>query len=185
MGTPEKNPQTIQEGDKSPPAVEVIGPDPHEFTAGSQQRSRIGTIFPFHRVLVTLPGIHATQRMEFIERFNARRRAAGQPDLPAAEEELLMQEAVDLFIDESHVLIRPDPTHMDLAFAADALLDEMQLVSRRNIRFLFAIDPRVRDAIQARGENWRICPLPQSGAEMCALIEASRVAIREGAIYYL
>ena len=182
--TPETTLKSAPDGASTPLPVEVIGPDPRTWDSGGPQRSRIGTIFPFHRVLVTLPGIHATQRMAFIERIHERRKALGQPALPAADEELLMQEAVDLFTDENHIVIRPDPSHMELAFAADSLLDEIQLVSRKNIRFLFVMDPRVRDAIQARGENWRICPLPQSAEDMCRLIEASRVSIQEGAIYY-
>jgi hypothetical protein len=165
-------------------AVEIIGPDPFVRDAAGRQKTRIGTVFPQFRTLVTLPGIHATQRLDFIEHCNERRRAAGQPALPPAEEERLMLEAVDLIFEANNILIRPDPSRMDHAFAADELLDEMQLVSRRNIRFLFVMDPRVRDAIQARGENWRISPLPQSTAEMCQLIESSRVAIREGSIYY-
>jgi hypothetical protein len=181
VGTPETTPQQPQGGQ---PAVEVIGPAPFQCGPDGQNASRIGTIFPFHRALVTLPGIHATQRMDFIERCNEKRRAAGEPALPEAEEERLLLEAVDLIFEADHILIRPDPSQMELAFAADDLLDEMQLVSRRNIRFLFVMDPKVHDAIQARGQNWRISPLPQSAADMCRLIEASRVAIRECPIYY-
>jgi hypothetical protein len=165
-------------------AVEIIGPVPFARDAAGQQLTRIGTVFPSSRTMVTLPGIHATQRLDFIEHCNEQRRAAGQPALLPAEEERLLLEAVDLIFEANHILIRPDPSEMDLAFAADELLDEMQLISRRNIRFLFVMDPRVRNAIQARGENWRICPLPRSAADMCQLIETARVAIREGAIYY-
>ena len=165
-------------------AVEIIGPDPLARDAAGQHKTHIGTVFPFWRTLVTLPGIHVTQRLDFIEHCNERRRAAGQPALPPAEEERLLLEGVDVIFEADQILIRPDPSQMDLAFAADELLEEVDLVSRRNIRFLFVMDPRVRDAIQARGENWRISPLPQSAAEMSRLIASSRVAIREGAVYY-
>jgi len=181
-------PETILQGRESikttQTAVEIIGPDPFVRDAAGQQKTRIGTVFPFLRALVTLPGIHATQRLDFVEHCNQRRRAAGQPALTPAEEERLLLEAVDLIFEANNILIRPDPSQMPLAFAADELLDEMQSVSRRRVRFLFVMNPKVRDAIQARGENWRISPLPQSAAEMCQLIESSRVAIREGAIYY-
>ncbi len=133
---------------------------------------------------MTLPGIHATQRLDFVEHCQAQRRAAGQPPLSPAEEERLLLEAVDVIFTADQILIRPDPSEMALTFAADEVLAELEWVSRRNIRFLFVMDPLVRDAIQARGENWRISPLPQSAGEMVRLIAGSRVAIREGAIYY-
>jgi len=164
--------------------VRIIGPDPFARDAGGQTKTRVGTAFPFLHTLVTTPGIHATQRLDFAEHCNQQRRAAGQPALSDAEEEHLLAGAVDLVFQERQVLIRPDPSQMELAFAADEMLSEMQLVSRRDIRFLFAMDPKVRAAIRARGENWRISPLPQSAAEMRQLIETARAAIREGAIYY-
>jgi hypothetical protein len=141
-------------------------------------------VFPAQRTLVTLPGIHATQRLDFVEHCDRRRREAGQAPLTEAEQERLMLEAVDLIFEGGLILIRPDPANMPLAFAADEMLAELEMVSRRNVRFLFAMDPAVRGAIQARGENWRITPLPQSADEMLALIASSKVAIREGAIYY-
>ncbi len=166
------------------PAIKIVGPDPFACGADGKKETRVGTAFPSLRTLVTTPGIHATQRMDLIEHLNRERGAAGLPALTAAEDERLLQEAVDLVFEECQILIRPDPARMDLAFEADEMLDDLRLVSRRNVRFLFAMDPRVRAALCARGENWRISPLPQKAADMCALIAASRAAIREGAIYY-
>ena len=61
-------------------AFELIGPHPFECDAAGKQKTRIGTVFPFRRTLITLPGIHASQRIEFIDRLNdsppRRRRAA-------------------------------------------------------------------------------------------------------------
>ena len=89
---------------------------------------------------------------------------------------------MDLIFDANRILIRPDPEHMDLAFAADELLQE--LVSKRDIKFLFVMDRKVRDAIKARGECWRISPLPQSHEDIRRLIENARVAIQEQPVYY-
>jgi hypothetical protein len=166
------------------PAIRIIGPDPFARGVDGRTQTRVGTAFPSLRTLVTTPGIHATQRLDLVEECNRERQAAGRPALAAAEEEGLLLEAVDLIFEEGEILIRPDPSRMDLALAADEMLDELQLVSRRNVRFLFAMDARVRAALRARGENWRISPLPQSAADMRRLIETSRAAIREGAIYY-
>jgi hypothetical protein len=164
--------------------ITLLGPDPFAPEASGRPRTSIGTVFPDQRTLVTLPGIHATQRFDFVEHCNERRRAAGQPVLSAIEEEHLLLRAVDVIFDGRQIQIRPDPAEMPLAFAADEMLAEIEGVSRRDVRFLFVMDPAVRDALRARGENWRISPLPQSAEEMIRLIAGSRVAIREGAIYY-
>jgi hypothetical protein len=167
-----------------PIGITLLGPNPFTRETAGRPRTSIGTVFPDQRTLVTLPGIHATQRFDFVEHCNERRRAAGQPALSAAEEEQLLLRAVDVIFDGRQIQIRPDPAEMPLAFAADEMLSEIEGVSRRDVRFLFSMDPAVRDALRARGENWRIGSLPQSSDEMIRLIEGSRVAIREGAIYY-
>ena len=163
-------------------AIEVIGPHPFERDATGKQKTRIGTVFPVRRALVTLPGIHATQRLEFIDRLNERRLASGQLPMTAAEEEEEYARSVDLIFEADHILIRPDPEHMELAFEADKLLEE--LAAKRDIKFLFVMDRKVRDAIKAHGESWRISPLPQSREDMSRLIAGSKVAIHEFPIYY-
>jgi hypothetical protein len=163
-------------------AIEVIGPQPFERDAAGKQVTHIGTVFPFRRTLVTLPGIHATQRIAFIDHLNQRRLASGQPPLTDAEEEMEYARSVDLIFEADHILIRPDPEHMELAFEADELLVEM--ASKRDIKFLFVMDRKVRDAIKAHGESWRISPLPQSREDMRRLIGNSKVAIQELPIYY-
>ena len=163
-------------------ALEVIGPHPFERDALGHQMTRIGTIFPFRLILVTLPGIHAQQRIEFIDRLNAARSADGQPPLTEAEIEAEFAGSVDLIFDTNHILIRPDPEHMDLALAADELLQG--LVSKRDIKFLFVMDRKVRDAIKAHGECWRISQMPQSHEDIRRLIENAKVAIHEQPVYY-
>lgn len=163
-------------------AVELIGPHPFQNDADGKQKIRIGTVFVFRRTLITLPGIHASQRIEFIDRLNLARNAAGGSPLSEAEIEAEYARSVDLIFDANRILIRPDPAQMELAFAADELLQE--LVSKREIRFLFVMDRRVRDAIKARGECWRISPLPQSREDIRRLIEDARVAIQEQPVYY-
>jgi len=162
--------------------LEVIGPPPFARDASGNPQTHIGTIFPARRILVTLPGIHASQRLAVIDRLNDERAAAGRPPLSAAEEEAELVQSVDLIFEADQVLIRPDPARMDLAFAADELLEE--IVSKRAIRFLFVMDRRVRDAIKAHGECWRISPLPRSREDMQRLVEGSRVAIHEQPVYY-
>lgn len=156
-----------------------IGPKPEEL---GERRPWPATLFLRHRVVVTQEPIHAAQRQAFLERLNEVRGAQGQPPLTSEEEERELAESVDLFLDRDQILIRPDPQHMHLAFEADELLQEF--VSKRQIKFLHAVDPRVRQAIRQRGEYWRISPLPRSREEIDQLIWQSKTAIAEQPIYY-
>ncbi len=165
-------------------AVTTIGDDLFARDETGRLRSRIATIFPRAGVLVTLPGIHATQRCEYTDWLNARRVGGGEPPLSVAEEEQVWAMGVDLVLEEDGVvLIRPDPHEMELAFEADDLLQQ-QKVSKRKILFLHVIDPRVGDAIRRRGECWRITPLPRSPLQMRQMIVSSKIAIGGHEIYY-
>lgn len=163
-------------------AIEVLGPELFARDESGQLRSRIGTFFPDRRVLVTLPGIHATQRSAFIEWLGQQREGAGLPPLTPEEEAQELARSVDLFFEPRRILIRPDPNAMGLAFEADTQLQS--LASKRCIGFLFVLDPRVQQPIKERGECWRISALPQSPADMCDQIAASRGPIREQPVYY-
>ena len=144
--------------------------------------SRIATVFPYADSIITIPGIHATQRVAFIEILNRKRESAGLPPLSEYEQNLHWENSVDLVIEDDSVLIRPDPEKMDLAFDADELLQA--IVPKYKIRFLHAMHPKVRSAIKRRGECWRINPLPRSTAEMDAMIRSSRIGIGGEDIYY-
>lgn len=163
-------------------SLEILGAPPFEKEANGQLKSRIATIFPKHRVMVTVPGTHASQRVRFLEELNRRRLAAKFPPLSTDEEAAECAASVDLFIEPDSILIRPDPNHMDIAFEADRCLQE--ILSKRRIKFLFVWDDRVREAIKRRGECWRISALPKSHSELQELIKESKVAIGGNPIYY-
>ncbi|MFT3785176.1 MAG: hypothetical protein QM770_03300 [Tepidisphaeraceae bacterium] len=145
-------------------------------------RVQIATVFPRARTIVTVPGVHCTQYLAYGAHLSELAVARGER--PWTDDECLnvREEAVDLLADGDILLIRPDPTRMDLAFEADELLQE--ILPKQRIRFLYASDERVRDAIRRRGEAWRINPLPRSLGEMVKLIAASRVAVHGRPIYY-
>lgn len=145
-------------------------------------RFGIATVFPKTGVIVTLPGVHTTQRMAYTDRIDQERRNQGQEPLTNQQRMDIWLEAVDLLMDDQNVMIRPDPDRMDMAFAADELLQT--IVPRQRIRFLFASNDKVRNAINRRGEAWRIQPLPRSMDDMCQLINRSRVAVQGKPIYY-
>jgi hypothetical protein len=163
--------------------LELIGPHPFARDEKGQQITRIGTLFPPYGVLWTLlPGVHALQRMGFIDRLNTQRAAQGLPPLSLEEEEKLSAESVDLIFEADQILIRPDPDHMDLACAADELLQT--LVPKRQVNFLSVSDPRVREAIKRIGECWRLNSLPKTREAKQRLVMGSKVAIHGFPIYY-
>jgi hypothetical protein len=162
--------------------ITVIGQPPFSLDEQEKLVSRIGTVFPRHAVLVTLPGVHVTQRNAFIDELRRWRKSRGQEPLGRMEEEAEWNEAVDLIIDPEDILIRPDPANMPLAFQADDLLQEM--VPKQHIKFLGLLNDDVREAIKKRGEWWRITPLPKTPEEMKEMILASRIRVSGGEIYY-
>lgn len=162
--------------------IRIIGEHPLARNAEGKLVSRIGTVFPRSRTIVTLPGIHATQRLAYVNDLNATRQKANQPALSEEDEMQEYLQSVDLIMDPESILIRPDPENMDLAFEADELLQE--LVSKQQIKFLNLMNEKVRYAIKERGENWRIAPLPQSPEDMKSMIKSAMLPIAGRSIYY-
>ncbi|HYG35974.1 MAG TPA: hypothetical protein VEC99_14385 [Clostridia bacterium] len=163
--------------------LELIGPSPFERDSAGRQLTRIGTLFPGYAALYTkAPGVHAWQRLNFTDFLNARRAAQGLPLLTPEEEMALTIDSVDLFFEPDHILIRPDPDRMGLAFSADELLQT--IVSKRQVKFLSVSDPRVREAIKRRGECWRLSAIPKGREAKQRLVLGSKVAIQGLPIYY-
>jgi hypothetical protein len=162
--------------------LRIIGESPLPRPGAQTPPVRIGTIFPRADVLVTVPGIHATQRMVYLEDLNKLRQQAGRPPLTEEETQEEWARSVDLIMEGDHILIRPDPDNMPLAFEADELLQA--LTSKQKIRYLMLSDVRVRQAIKERGECWRINPLPQTAGEMTQMILAARMPVGSAAVYF-
>ncbi len=163
--------------------LELIGPHPFQRTERQELATRIGTLFPEYGVLYTQPpGVHALQRLCFIDRLNEQRSKQGLRPLSSEEEEEVSASSVDLIFEPDYILIRPDPERMDLACAADELLQG--LVSKRKLKFLSVSDRRVRDALRQRGEYWRLSSLPKTREGRERLVTSSKVAIGGRPIYY-
>ncbi len=159
-----------------------LGPEPFTYDAKGNLQTRIGTVFLRTPGFVTIRGIHAMQRMAWIDELNRRREEAGKRPLSDLEIELELAESVDLLFDETTVLIRPDPRQMGLAIRGDELLQTM--FSKRKIRYLNIQHHLVRDALRAQGEAWRMAPVPLYEEEIRRLIEGALVGIEGRAIYY-
>ena len=147
-------------------------------------KSRSGSIFisPEHPGLVTVPGTHAMQRQMWVGEVNRVRAESGMPALTSVEIGKLLESSVDLVFIENAVLIRPDPNRMDLAFQADEELQKF--VSKRQIRFMNTHAKRVRDALRARGENWRMARDVKTREEVDRQILRGRSGIENESIYY-
>ena len=162
--------------------MEILGDKLFARDAEGVLLSRIGTIFLRTPGLVTIKGVHAMQRIRWLEHLNARRAASGQAPLTSGEEDAEIVESVDLIFTDDQVLIRPNPERMDLAFRADEALQT--LVSKRAIRFLNTNSAKVRAALRSRGENWRMARQPISQDDVVDLINASKIPMCERPIYY-
>jgi hypothetical protein len=163
-------------------AVRIIGDHPLARDARGSLKSRVATLFIRREDLVTIPGVHATQRVAYASLLNQERKEKGVPSLTSEEAMAEWNDSVDLIIEGDCILIRPDPQNMELAFEADEILQ--QLMSKPRIQFLNAMDENVRRAIRQRGEYWRITALPRSPTEMKEMIHRSRIAIAEQPLYY-
>jgi hypothetical protein len=146
-------------------------------------KARVATIFPKAKTIVTIPGIHATQRCAFIDSLNQVRVQEGKPPLTEDEEDAEMEQSVDLFVREQGVFIRPDPTRMELAFEADEVLQE-EVPTKRRIKYLMLDDRRVRDSLKRRGDCWRIFQPPTEPKKIRQMIAEARSGIAGKAIYY-
>ena len=161
----------------------IIGGKLLEKDPSGRLLSRIGTVFLRTPGLVTKQGVHALQRMLWIDSLNAERAAAGMEPLSREEEDAELAQSVDLVFTDDCILIRPDPARMDLAFQADEVLQTM--VSKRLIRFLNTHSGKVRNALRARGENWRMAREPISQEDISRLVSDSRTNLAGGlAVYY-
>ena len=162
--------------------ITIMGDAPLARDTSGRLKTRIATAFPRHATLVTVPGVHVSQRQAFVDALSEKREAVGRPRLTRSERDREWDGAVDLIVEDNTIHIRPDPSNMPLAFEADEML--RTLVPAERIRFLGVLNEKVRDAITRRGELWRITPLPKSPEEIRALIGSARIGISGGEIYY-
>src|SRR3974377_110153 len=94
----------------------ILGEPPLARNADGKLKSRIATVFPYGNTIVTLPGIHATQRAAYVEMLSRQRRETGFGPLRREQELAEWQNSVDLIVEDDAILIRPDPANMPLSF---------------------------------------------------------------------
>lgn len=163
--------------------MKILGDKIFALNGDGSLKSRIGTMFFKTPGLVTRRGVHAMQRVMWLDEVNRLRAEAGEPPMSLSEEDEEMAQSVDLIFTETLVLIRPDPERMDLAFRADEELQKM--VSKLAIRYLNTHASKVRNALRSRGENWRMARVPISQEDVAAQVLDARVRLGDNpAVYY-
>ncbi len=162
--------------------MKILGDEIFAKNADGKLKSRVGTVFLKTPGLVTVNGIHAMQRMAWIDELNRERAEKGEQPLSANAVADELDNSVDLVFTDDAVLIRPDPERMDLAFQADEALQK--LVSKRKIRFMNTHTAKVRNALRSAGDNWRMARQPESPEEIVAAIERASTAIGFAKSYY-
>ena len=162
--------------------LKILGDPVFAKDADGRLKSRVGTVFLKTPGLVTQNGIHAMQRVAWIDELNRERAEKGEPPLSANAVADEIDNSVDLVFTDDAVLIRPDPERMDLAFRADEVLQTM--VSKRKIRYLNTHTAKVRNALRSAGDNWRMARQPESPEDIVAAIERAKTAIGFARIYY-
>lgn len=76
----------------------LIGEEPFALTEDGALKQRIHTFFLSNRVYVTSPGVHATQRLDFVDHLNNERRAKGESKLTSSETNAIMNDSVSIVV---------------------------------------------------------------------------------------
>lgn len=170
--------------------ITYIGDEMFARDAFGNLKTRIVTIFPLSRVIVTSPPtFHGDQCAVYIDYLNEIRLGDNMPPLTSKEKDDVISNAVPLTIIEGdggilYVIIRPDSSAMPLAYAADDILQT--LLPKFRIFFIHTEEEKVRQAIRERGESWRIQTIPKSRSEMDRVVSNSlyNIIVPDRWIYY-
>jgi hypothetical protein len=160
--------------------IRIVGEHPLAKNENGKLKSVKGSVFPMENAVITGPGTHGDLLVDYMD-YACREKKLNKKEADLLEDRLY-DNYVPLHMRDELVLIRPNSSRMDLAFAADDILQ--QIVPKEKIKFLGVLDERVRKAIKKRGELWRINCLPKTAEEMKKMISDSKESISERAIYY-
>lgn len=141
--------------------------------------SRIATLFPRHRTVITAAPLHSMQRDVFVAHLNEQRLASGDPAYSPSDIHQILSTAVDLIVSDGTIEIRPSATEIGILLEADEVLQSHGGFPKHRIRFLNVNAPVVRE-FKRRGELWRVSPPPMFAHDF----DTHRVAIGLDRIYY-
>ncbi len=162
--------------------VTFIGPDFFAVEENGELSSHIGSVFPAHRAIVTVRGIHACHVSIMSEFLKATTPKEALPE-PCELEYQLCMDAVALLFRGDLIIVRSDPSAMENVFAADRMLQAF--FPKERIQFTGLHIPEIRMLLRRRGECWRMSPTPRSGEEIRRYVRASKVQVSTGlSVYY-
>ena len=162
--------------------VTFIGPEFFAVDENGEPLSRIGSVFPGYRIIVTVRGIHA-QHISIITEYL--KQITDEKDLsdPGELELQVCLDAVPLIFRDDLIIVRCDPDQMENVFAADQVLQAF--FPKERIQFTGLHIPEIRTRLRGRGECWRMSPTPRSVEEICRYVRACKVQVSTGlTVYY-
>ena len=162
--------------------ITFIGPDFFATDEKGDLLSPIASVFPKHRTIVSVRGIHAYHASIMLELLKQKSPEKNLREVKELDLEIC-KDAVSLFFRGALILVRSDPTAMERVFAADQILQSF--FPRERIQFTGLHIPEVRKQLRLRGESWRMSPAPRSVEEICSHVLASKVQVSTGlTVYY-
>lgn len=168
-------------GPREKQGITFVGPDLFATDEKGDLLSPIASVFPRHRTIVTVRGIHACHISVMLEllRLRSPERKPGEIDQLEME---LCRDAVSLLLRDALILVRSDPSDMEHVFAADLILQSF--FPKERIQFTGLHIPEIRRQLRRRGESWRMSPPPRSVDEISSHVRASKVQVSTGLTVY-
>jgi hypothetical protein len=162
--------------------ITFIGPDFFAVDEKGELLSRIATVFPRYRTIITVKGIHAYHVCILAEFLTHKMVEEERPE-PDVLEESICVDAVPLIFRDDLIIVRSDPSGMENVFAADQILQSF--FPKERIQFTGLNIAAIRMQLRRRGECWRMSPTPRSVVEICRYLRASKVKVGTGlTVYY-
>lgn len=156
----------------------ILGGQADATDADGRFLNRVALILPEFALMVVSPwGTHGMQLIIAEDYLSGLHTDKTTPELWNA----ITSGAVPLNLNDTTVFIRTDSEKIDLALAADELLQEIWPKSR--IQFTGLHLAEVRNALHGRGETWRIAPVPVEAADFEHILSDCRVRVGTGLNY--
>ncbi len=162
--------------------ITFIGPELFAEDAEGRLLSPIASVFPRHKTIITVRGIHAIHASLMVEYLRHQSGDSSGCAAPGCFDEVC-DDAVSLVLRNPYLLIRSDPANMDHIFVADEMLQAF--LPKDRIQFTGIHLSTVREKLRQRGESWRMSIPPRSIREIAEYVRSSRVQVGTGlTVYY-
>ena len=134
--------------------INVIGEPLFSTNAGGKPISRVVTVFPRFKTIVTAPGTHSCQIETLVRALNRQRSDNGDPPMTRDEEMEVWNDVVPGFTQGYTVQIRPDPDKMPQALRRGSRC-ETAITSDCSVRHLIVRTGEIRYALDIPAIGYR------------------------------